>query len=237
MGILKRLWYKLLASRIEDVVQVLRMHYGAKSVNFATLDKGLIPPKISGFHDLFYLFASHQANRGILAQDVDEAAYIWKTITDRKPANILEIGRWLGGSTVLIASAAAQYGGTLVSVDLKVKAPEYARDELIKDHLARIGLANFSLNIGSSFDFNPGRTIDLAFIDGDHSYEGVKKDLLNTLKYVRPGADLLFHDSCATRPFATNHLPVAKLMKEMAAEPSKYTLVREMGSITHFRVA
>lgn len=38
-----------------------------------------------------------------------------------------------------------------------------------------------------------GLEIDLLFIDGDHSYEGVKKDLA-WLKYVRPGGYVIFHD-------------------------------------------
>jgi len=40
-------------------------------------------------------------------------------------------------------------------------------------------------------------SIDVAFIDGDHSYEGVKKDVEMTLPFCRKGALVLFHDTIA----------------------------------------
>lgn len=35
---------------------------------------------------------------------------------------------------------------------------------------------------------------DFAFIDGDHSYEGVKADFYNLLPYLKPGTPVAFHD-------------------------------------------
>lgn len=232
---IKNSWYAFLSKRMTDLIEVVRKHYGPTTTNFATMDETLIPSKITGFHDLFYLFSCHQANRGVIAQDFDEAAYLWKVITEAKPKKILEIGRWLGGSTTLLCAASSQYGGFVISIDLKAKAPEYARDDLIKRHLSKIGLDNFRLDIGSSFTYDPNDRLDLAFIDGDHSYEGVRKDLENTVKYLNSGADILFHDSCATRSFATKHDEVAKLMGEMKEQRNRFAFVREIGSITHFK--
>jgi predicted O-methyltransferase YrrM len=39
------------------------------------------------------------------------------------------------------------------------------------------------------------RPIDLLFIDGDHSYEGVKNDWNLFHPFVRPGGVVLFHDT------------------------------------------
>jgi len=36
--------------------------------------------------------------------------------------------------------------------------------------------------------------LDLLFIDGDHSYEGVKQDFLLYRELVRPGGLIMFHD-------------------------------------------
>ena len=39
-----------------------------------------------------------------------------------------------------------------------------------------------------------GRAIDVLFIDGDHRYEGVKKDFLFYRSLVNDGGQILFHD-------------------------------------------
>ena len=219
----------------EDLVHTLRLHYGPETTNLDTLDEAMIPAKVGGFHDLAYLFACNQANRGAIAQDFDEAAYIWKIITTRKPAHLLEIGRWLGGSTILQAAAAALSGGRLTSVDLKVKMPHYADDNLIKTHLKKLGLNNVNMIIADSRVFQPATPVQYAFIDGDHSYEGVKGDFENVIRHMVTGGDVLFHDSCATRPFATLHEPVAMMMNALRQDP-RVTFQKEVGSLTHFRV-
>ena len=43
-------------------------------------------------------------------------------------------------------------------------------------------------------DVLDGRSIDLLFIDGDHSYEGVKGDFERYAPMVSPGGAVLFHD-------------------------------------------
>jgi hypothetical protein len=39
-----------------------------------------------------------------------------------------------------------------------------------------------------------GEKLDLLFIDGDHTYDGVKSDYLKYNKFVRPGGLIAFHD-------------------------------------------
>ena len=41
-----------------------------------------------------------------------------------------------------------------------------------------------------------GEKLDFLFIDGDHEYEGVKKDYNNYSKYVKKGGLIAFHDIC-----------------------------------------
>lgn len=41
----------------------------------------------------------------------------------------------------------------------------------------------------------PGRDLDIAFIDGDHSLAGVRQDVALVLPYCRPGALLILHDT------------------------------------------
>ena len=42
--------------------------------------------------------------------------------------------------------------------------------------------------------------IDVLFIDGDHSYEGIKDDWDNFSRFVKPGGYVLFHDCDETSP-------------------------------------
>jgi predicted O-methyltransferase YrrM len=49
---------------------------------------------------------------------------------------------------------------------------------------------------------NPG--IDLLFVDGDHSYAGVKRDIAAWVRYVKPGGAVAFHD-CACMTNANPH--------------------------------
>ena len=44
-----------------------------------------------------------------------------------------------------------------------------------------------------------GRGIDLLFIDGDHTYGGVKQDFVNYSGLVNPGGLIVFHDICKHR--------------------------------------
>jgi len=78
------------------------------------------PRSLNGFEDLVFLFASTSLNHGIIALAFDEAAYIYRLVRGLGAATIAEIGRYKGGSTVLIA-AAIDRGATLWSYDLHVK--------------------------------------------------------------------------------------------------------------------
>lgn len=79
-----------------------------------------------------------------------------------------------------------------------------------------ITLRGKSYDIGKSFSTN----IDFLFIDGDHSYEGVKKDIEIWLPKLRPNGILMMHD-CG---WATG---VQKVIKEdvlNTMKKYKYTL-------------
>lgn len=41
----------------------------------------------------------------------------------------------------------------------------------------------------------PGRDLDVAFVDGDHAWRGVRQDVRLVLPFCRPGALLILHDT------------------------------------------
>ena len=229
--IILKIFYRLLMLRPKYCYDVVRLSNNYDRRNFVTLDKSLIPPKINGFHDLTYLFLCADLNKGIIFMDFDEGGYMWKVIHENAPKALLEVGRFLGGSTVLIVAAAN--GSRVISVDSKITVPEYAKDSLLDEHLKRLGLSNYELFVHDSNNFDPQCMLDFVFIDGDHTYESVKKDFENFDKYLNIGGHMLFHGSCSTRPYTTHKEGTVKLMLELKRS-EKYKLIREVGSLTHF---
>lgn len=111
-----------------------------------------------------------------------------------------EIGSYLGASTSFIAAAASLKNGVVHCVDVwdnRAMGIEQALDtfnEFVKN------TKDFSKHIlvhrGEShlISCEVPDHLDLLFIDGDHSYLGVKKDLEHYVKKLRPGGILLLHD-------------------------------------------
>ena len=54
--------------------------------------------------------------------------------------------------------------------------------------------------------------IDVAFIDGDHTYSGVKKDYDIYKKFVKPGGFMVFHDIV---PHGNKRVGVPQFWKEI----------------------
>lgn len=148
----------------------------------------------SDFADLAWLFTSNNQNRGILRQNFDEAALLWRAVrASRGP--ILEIGRRHGGSTVLLINASA--GRPVTSIDLAPahnEACEAAFQEIAASDPTRIELV-----VGDSRKPMSGRTWGFMFVDGDHTYEGVKADVCAHWNELREtdgvAASVVFHDA------------------------------------------
>lgn len=68
---------------------------------------------------------------------------------------------------------------------------------------------------------NWDRPIDLLFIDGDHSYEGVKRDWELFARYVTPFAVVVFHDTMwglsPYREYAHPDMGVPRFVDELRA--------------------
>jgi len=119
----------------------------------------------------------------------------------RAPRRVLEIGRAQGGTAFLLSCAIPSVVWTL-SIDL---CPRHSRTLRFLNAPARA----FHSVRGSSRDervfariarFVEKTPIDLLFIDGDHSYEGVVADYDLYRPLVRPGGLIVFHDIVPAAP-------------------------------------
>jgi predicted O-methyltransferase YrrM len=72
----------------------------------------------------------------------------------------------------------------------------------------------------------------LVFIDGDHSYEGVRNDFERFGRRVRIGGAVLFDDACDETMFHTHSESVGRLLQEILAQQS-FRLVKSVNRLAH----
>jgi Methyltransferase domain len=107
---------------------------------------------------------------------------------------ILEIGRLHGKSTTILAMALRDRGagGPLYSVEIQEKHRPIA-----EGHLRERGLFELVTLVqgdsATAIGDLPGR-FDTVFVDGEHSYEGVIRDLGALEGRIEPGGVAMFHD-------------------------------------------
>ena len=125
-------------------------------------------------------------------------------LVDEQPRRVLEIGTAQGGSLFLVSHVLAP-GAHLISVDLpegefgggypawriplyKQFVPQTHRLDLIRGNSHAPGtLDRVRALLG-------GEQLDLLFVDGDHTYDGVRQDFETYSTLVRPGGLVAFHD-------------------------------------------
>ena len=88
----------------------------------------------------------------------DEAQFLHLLITSTKPKFILEIGTSIGFSTIWFASAAAEYGGTVKTIEMNKERAEEAENNFRKANIKNISTLRGDVNlilkdIKASFDF------------------------------------------------------------------------------------
>jgi predicted O-methyltransferase YrrM len=197
------------------------------------------PDSLDGFEDVAFLFSSNQLSHGIASLQLDEAALLYRLARRVTPgAAVAEIGRFKGGTTLMLASALPD-GAEIWSYDLHValradlSGPQL--DSELEAALRRYGLTDrVHLVVGDSRTAAPPpRPCELVFVDGDHSYEGARADYLRWREQVAPGGHLLFHDAVDTRGYGNHYPGVVRLMAEVDADP-QLERQPDAGSIAHF---
>ncbi len=113
-----------------------------------------------------------------------------------KECRYLEIGTWFGESIVNVADIAKE------CISLSLSDKELQQQGATKEEISiqRIFSKNLSNVIhikhnSRTFDFSSIGKFDLIFIDGDHSYEGVKKDTENAFSVLKnDNSIIVWHD-------------------------------------------
>lgn len=205
---------------------------------YATVERW--PDELDGFEDLAFLFSSNQLSHGIASLQLDEAALLYR-LARHVPAaaTVAEIGRFKGGSTLLLASALPD-GAELWSYDLHVALRADLSgpmlDAELETALERYGLRDrVHLVVGDSRTAEPPpRPPALVFVDGDHTYEGARADYERWRDVVAPGGHILFHDAVDTGGWGNHYPGVARLVEEIERDDATLERRPDAGSIAHF---
>ena len=134
-------------------------------------------------------FAPYQISSEILA--------LASFLAERRPDIYLEIGTANGGTHFLIRHLCPTLQ-TSIAIDLDIHN-RHLVDLLTatpRSHYI-VGSSTHPRTRGRLERTLAGRQIDTLFLDGDHSYEGVKADFDLYRGYVRPGGIIVFHDIVA----------------------------------------
>ena len=140
------------------------------------------------------------------AQVKEEIEILLSKVSDIKAEAMLEIGTFNGGTLYLFARI-INSTSEIISLDMpggkfgggyeKFKIPfftNFARGNQ-KIYLIRAN-SHLPSSLQKVENILKGKEIDFLFIDGDHSYNGVKKDFEMYSPLVRKGGLIVFHDIC-----------------------------------------
>ena len=133
-----------------------------------------------------------------------EISQLLKLVDRIKPRVVLEIGTANGG-TLFLFSRVASEDATIISIDLpggrfgggyrKWREPLYRSFALLGQQIYLLREDSHKTETLEQVEsILQGRKVDFLFIDGDHTYEGVKKDFEMYSPLVGQGGMIAFHD-------------------------------------------
>jgi predicted O-methyltransferase YrrM len=133
-----------------------------------------------------------------------EIAEVLRILEKKPPRAVMEIGTANGGTLFLLSRVATE-DALIISLDLPGGSfgggyPEWKKG--VYESFARAGQKMHLLRANSHdetvkktvTDIVGSSKIEFMFIDGDHTYEGVKEDFYSYQHLLAPGALIMFHD-------------------------------------------
>jgi len=181
---------KNIAYRIKRQIQKIILLRGeAKQLMAANQD-----PSIN-FQDLLKSLKSFSSFAP--SQKDSEIFYLFNLVKENKFKNICEIGSYKGGTFFLLCQAASD-DATLVSIDIKYPIERKLAHKLFGKSGQKIYCIKGDTKDHSTYrkleSALKGKSLDLLFIDGDHSLFGVMNDFIRFSPLVKEGGIIVFHD-------------------------------------------
>lgn len=195
-----------LASRFSLVVQLIRQLPALRRAGRPAVSWDQLIDTISRFEDGFFRPAQVRAEIRAALEEIERL----------QPQRVLEIGTSRGGTFYLLCRASAP-SATLISLDLPGGRWGGGYSNWKTFVFRRLAPPDQSVHFVRGNSHEPaskhqvqkvlgGQLLDVLFIDGDHSYEGVKPDFLLYRDLVRPGGLIFFHDIALHPPEQDCHV-------------------------------
>lgn len=161
----------------------------ARTKNLADPMCGILHSKSIDNRRSFVIPPTSQAPANFIRLCPWEIEYLY-VVARRATKGILEIGRFNGGSALVLACAAPSV--PIYSIDIQPRNDTFLQDLFKKFAIGR----NVHLIVGDSQQKNYSEIpeVDILFIDGDHSYNGCMNDLLTWYDHLAVGGHLIVHD-------------------------------------------
>lgn len=207
----KRLWRRgasgarrLLVGDVETVESIRAAEPG--------FDALLARVLAAGTDDRWWFGGAYEREGGLsLLQNAEELAALCFLLRRHEPrASYLEIGSASGGTCRFLHQEVGL--GRVLSIDdgLHPRAPEQEANFAAVGSVVRfVGDSHSPAAAAFLAEQVPGRDLDIAFVDGDHSYAGVRQDVELVLPFCRPGALLILHDTRECVPVEATWLRLA----------------------------
>ncbi len=202
----------------------------------ADVESDLEPGERLEFEDLAGFFSSSILNHGAISMPIRQAAYVFGVTRRSGARTAIEIGRWRGGSTILLAAALGP-GGKVWSIDLGEKEARSLGsagelDAQTKAFCERHQL-DVELLVGDSrtIEVDTGE-VDVVLIDGEHSYEAARNDFERFGRRVRVGGAVLF-DDVADDPIVPALAGEVDRAAEEATADGNFVLRRVVDRLAH----
>jgi len=150
------------------------------------------------------LLASQLQDRTAQSGLGNSAFLLYGLVKAARPQIVVEIGSARGRSTCFMGLALKENGsGKIYAIDPHTQTNWNDADsvdtyEILKNNVNSLGLNGVVEILRSTSEEVAGTwklSIDILFIDGDHSYEGAKRDWELFSPFVKPFGSVVFHDT------------------------------------------
>ena len=168
-------------------------------------------------------------------QQPSEIIGLLELVRQAQPQSVCEIGSALGGTSFLLTRAASPRA-LVVLID---PAFDGARTGALRrfagptQRMVCIGGSSTDPGVRRSLEQElDGRPLDFLFIDGDHSWDGIRADWEGWAALVEPGGVVCLHDSRATpeRPIAD--AGSVRYTEDVIARDPRFEVVEQVATLT-----